>query len=189
MKNQKTIKLLASISALLLVSDLLLIGYSLYQHSLAESNNRVNLQPLPPAVVSVVTGYIQSREAAVGVDQATPDAWLTTVKTLTTSAWFNQLKPLDSAGDYAVAHTNAYKVNAKVTLCLWDDEAALHTASSGVVICQVSDSTLGQNGAPIPTAALIQGWKHNGQQTPAIIGLTNSNGKWLVNNDLTGQGQ
>lgn len=169
---------------LIVVVGVAVIGYLVYQHV-------TDPFPKPPQeVVDLATSYIKARESQVGADQASATSWLEVAKPLVTAEWLATLKGQVPPPDYATAQDKGYVVSAKVTDCVWNKELAKPTSSSGSVFCTVTDRTLDKaSSTEVNAANLPKGWTHNGAQTPAILTVVKQGGKWLVNGDVTGQGQ
>ncbi len=173
----------------LVVVGVVILGYLGYQYFTADTTLTTNT-PLPAPALTVVTNYIQVREASVGADQATPNSWHETIQAEVTTDWLAKLQQAEPSADYAVAHSKRYLVKADVSSCIWDMELMKPSDSEGAALCDVNDSTIDQTtGAVIPKAALPASWIHEGAQSPAILRLVKQGDVWLVSEDLTGQGQ
>ncbi len=149
--------------------------------------NQANSFKPPAAAVNTVTRYLQLRENSVGVDQPTPNAWLSPVKPFVTPTWFDKLQPSTNSPtgnvprDYYTAHANNWIVKAIVTNCIWDTKAVQPTSSSGVITCSLSDQTIDRaSGNLIPASSIPFGWGHNGEQFSSDFKVVNQNNNWLI---------
>lgn len=152
------------------------------------SNNIGGTKPSQD-VINVVTQYVQSREDSVGVDQASPDSWLSSVKPITTSNWYTHLQPVQNSStgtvpnDYRFAHNFKYIVKATVYNCVWGGYTK-PTDTSGTVFCSLTDNVYSStNGSQILPASLPFGWTHSGEQSPVYIKVILQGGSWLVDGD------
>jgi hypothetical protein len=145
-------------------------------------------------VLAVVQKYIQAQEDSVGADQSSPTSWIDGLKSITTTAWFAKLQPVDNPStgttpyNFTLAHQNNYTVKANLSGCAWDNITLKPTADKGLVNCSLSDETIQRTtGKSIPAADLPFGWTAVGPQDSPRLVLVKQAGKWLVNGDLSGQ--
>jgi hypothetical protein len=150
---------------------------------------------VPAEVLAAISTYEQAKENSVGADQPSPTSWLEKIKPVTTKVFWNSLQPVPSAAtggapyDYTYAHQNNLVVKARVSGCYWSSVYSKPTASNGVVICSLGDTTLDHNtGREVPASSLQYGWTRTGKQMPSKLLLEKQAGKWLIGGDSTGQG-
>lgn len=183
---------LAIVFAVILLVVVLVIAIRPKQKTASKPS--VAAVPLPAEAVQTVTAYLQARENNIGADQSGPAAWLSAVQPLSTAGWFTKLQPpptsltSSTSYNYRLAHTNGYTVKASVTNCIWDRDVMAPSTTQGAVICSVYDNTYGSDGRVVAAADLPFGWTATGQQPAAVLKIILQNDRWLVADDLTGQG-
>lgn len=140
-------------------------------------------------MVKSATTYLTARENAVSYKQKDPDSWLDQAKPAMTdeglkkmSAAFKSARP-DATWDEA--HSNGLSV--KVTLDCSVQKQGAGGKSVQWLQCGVTDRTMGKDGKPLPLSKLPSTWPYSGKQPQALLQMKKQGGKWLVNNDYTGQ--
>jgi hypothetical protein len=190
--NRKII-LVISAAAILIV---LILLFSAKKTQDKKSSQSIWSSPLPSAtldapVTHLVESYVQARDNANGADQATPTNWLAEVKSITTPSWFAELQPPANSqtgstpADFITSHQKGYKVKAEVKNCIWNYKVAKPTSTSGVVYCQVDDKTIfADSNTDVPSRSLPFGWSGNSSYS-VTFQVVKSNGRWLINDDLS----
>jgi hypothetical protein len=197
--SSRRAKIILIIVVIMVVAALALLGASSHKTTqtkltTAPSVPTSNPAGIPTGALKTIASYLQAREDSNGADQSSPTSWLTTVQPITTASWFAQLQPSQSStssvsSNYTIAQSGGYIVQADVTGCVWDNEIAQTTPTSGVVSCSLTDTTeYKSNHQPVTVSTLPYAWVYSGQQQPAVLWLVNQSGVWLVNNDTTGDG-
>jgi hypothetical protein len=189
------------IIAFVLIGLAIIISFALYANRSSKQKpatgpTTFDINP-PQDVTSVIGKYLQARENSVGADQTSPSAWLGSVKPITTSAWFAQLQPSSGvsttstvSNEYRVAHESGYVVKAAISNCTWVTNSPEPIKDSGVVRCELADTTLAQaTGNPIQPKDLPFGWAHNGPQPAAVLKVIKQNGNWLIDGESASGGE
>lgn len=147
----------------------------------------------PTDAINTTTSYIQARENSIGADQTSPNSWLSSIQSISTPAWFNSLQPKQDplmgseTNDYRTAHQNNYIIKTTLRNCIWDFKITRPTSTTGVIYCELTDTTLyNSTKATVPNPLLPFGWTRTGNQIPAILYLIKQNNVWLVNKDGLG---
>lgn len=147
---------------------------------------------VPPALQSVASAYLKRRENAIAYYQSSPVAWVATERRFMTSSGYKQLvaTTADTGGTgagfpYLTAHHFKWEVRVSANCSTVPDSH--NTNTSEVVGCELTDTMLGESGAPVPTSQLPNLWPYNGPQPQASLAMVASGSTWLVQQDLTGQ--
>ena len=190
MSRNKLIILIAVV-ALLLILIVLAAG----SHKKTDNSQSIWSKPLPDAslpkdVMTVVEKFIAARDNSVGISQSSPTSWLTSVQSITTAEYFQELHPTQnstgiSSADYMTAHQSGFNVEVKLDNCIWDYKVAPPTGTKGAVLCDVTDTTVDQGGHEVSAQDLPFGWTEVGTK-PAVLSMVKENGRWLVADDLSG---
>jgi cytoskeletal protein RodZ len=193
------LKLFGLLVIVVVVLSLVLVGISWWRTHQKQHATQTYLASInDTSVVPVITEYLAAREDAAGADQATPTSWINQVKSISTGTLFNTLvqskaNTMAAANkeSFVIAHTYNYVVKVTVNECIIDNSISQATKTSEYVDCALTDAIVNpKTGDTVSNTALIANdWSKFGVQSPhPTLQMIMQNGKWLVANDLSGQG-
>ena len=156
--------------------------------------------PIAPKSYSPVTGqalnditqYIDERENQNSVTQQSPTSWVQAIKPYVSSSFYAQMSQQGSApspqGEWDIAQKGGYIVNAQLSDCLWNGGIEPLTPTSAAISCNLTDITEFTNGQAVPPSQINYGWQYEGQQVQVDLLMINNGSGWVVNQDVSGQG-
>lgn len=144
--------------------------------------------PVPASLQAQVQGYLAAREDAAGADRSSPSSWVSTAQNTMTAAWAAGQKSAAAivvpGWEWRIAHQMHWHVAVKTSCQVYTD-TGMPTANSMVVVCNLADTTLGQNNQPVSPTQLPALWPCQGPRPSVTLAMVRRNGDWLVNQDLT----
>jgi hypothetical protein len=157
-----------------------------HQEPTGHDDQHLPYEPAPADVATVAKSYIDAKENAESWHRDKPDSWLADVKPLMTDQAHRELsgqyKDGGSTWVWDASHTSGLAVNAVVNGCSIPGESKGQAET--VVRCDFTDQVVDKSGKPIPLTRVQPVWPYVGPAT-AVLVMTKSGNKWLVDDDVS----
>lgn len=160
--------------------------------SAADQQLAEQMQPgeVTPEQFAAVQGYLDVRENAESIRYPTVEAWQGALDGVVSAAAKPEIiewnAPDTDSPVRRIGAQHGYAVSPNVGRCEVNP-AFPSTETSVAVMCVLVDVVVDAQGNPVPTTQIDPGWTYQGVQESPLLVVSQIDGKWVVDGDMTGR--